>query len=91
MNKVKLNLQEKFGQMILLGIDKYEITDDIINIIKDYKVGGVVLYKKNYTSIESMIEVINKLKSANKGNKVPILSIKPGIIIYSLPPFQHHY
>ncbi len=72
MNKVKLNLQEKLGQMILLGIDKYEITDDIINIIKDYKVGGVVLYKKNYTSIESMIEVINKLKSANKGNKVPL-------------------
>lgn len=72
MNFNKLSLEEKFGQMILLGLDVYEINDEIIDIIKTYKIGGVVLYKKNYTSLETMIEVINKLKTINKDNKIPL-------------------
>lgn len=72
MNFNKLSIAEKFGQMLLLGLDTYEINDEIINIIKEYKIGGVVLYKKNYTSLESMIEVINKLKMANSENKIPL-------------------
>ena len=72
MNFNKLSLEEKFGQMILLGLDVYDINDEIIEIIKEYKIGGVVLYKKNYTSLETMIEVINKLKNLNKDNKIPL-------------------
>lgn len=72
MNFNKLSLEEKFGQMIMLGLDTYEINDEIIDIIKKYKIGGVVLYKKNYTSVETMVEVINKLKTINKENKVPL-------------------
>lgn len=68
----KLELSEKFGQMILLGLDVYEINDEIIDIIKTYKIGGIVLYKKNYTSIESMKDVINKLKKINSVNKIPL-------------------
>ncbi len=72
MNYGKLSIAEKFGQMLLIGLDVYEINDEIIKIIKDFKIGGVVLYKKNYTSLDKMIEVINKLKHANKSNKVPL-------------------
>jgi len=72
MNFNKLSLEEKFGQMIMLGLDVYEINDEIIEIIKKYKIGGVVLYKKNYTSLETMIEVINKLKKVNEKNKIPL-------------------
>ena len=68
----KLSLTEKFGQTILLGLDVYEINNEIIRIIEDYKIGGVVLYKKNYTSVESMTEFINKLKSYNSINKIPL-------------------
>ena len=72
MNFKKLNLEEKFGQMIILGLDVYDINEEIIEIIKKYKIGGVILYKKNYTSIETMIAVINKLKTLNKDNKIPL-------------------
>lgn len=72
MNFNKLSIEEKFGQMILLGLDVYDINEEIIELIQKYKIGGVVLYKKNYISYESMINVINKLKNANKGNKVPL-------------------
>lgn len=72
MNFEKLSLNEKFGQMIMLGLDVYDINDEIIEIIKTYKIGGVVLYKNNYTSIETMIDFINKLKEINKNNKIPL-------------------
>ena len=72
MNFNKLSLEEKFGQMILLGLDVYEINEEIIKIIKEYKIGGVILYKKNYTSLETMVEVINKLKNINKDNEIPL-------------------
>lgn len=72
MNFNKLTLEEKFGQMIMLGLDTYEINDEIIELIEKYKIGGVVLYRNNYTSIETMIEVINKLKKINEKNKVPL-------------------
>lgn len=72
MNFNKLTFEEKFGQMIMIGLDTYEINDEIIELIRKYKIGGIVLYKKNYTSIETMIELINKLKQSNKNNNIPL-------------------
>ncbi len=72
MNFNKLSLEEKFGQMIMLGLNIYDINEEIIEIIKTYKIGGVVLYKNNYTSIETMMNFINKLKEINKENKIPL-------------------
>jgi len=72
MNFNKLTFEEKFGQMIMLGLDVYDINDEIIELIEKYKIGGIVLYRKNYTSIETMIEVINKLKRINSINNIPL-------------------
>ena len=38
MNFKDLSLTEKFGQMIIIGLNVYDINDEIINIIKDYKI-----------------------------------------------------
>ena len=54
-----------------MGVNNQNI-DDICDIIKEYAIGGVVLYKDNYSSYEEMIKVVTKLKKANKKNKVPI-------------------
>lgn len=67
-----LTIEEKIGQKIMLGLDVTAINDEIINIIKDYKIGGVILYKKNYNSFEEMQKVINKLKRINKENRIPL-------------------
>lgn len=72
MNFNKMTFEEKFGQMLMLGLDIYEINDEVIKLIEQYKIGGVVLYKKNYTSLETMIDVINKLKKINHGNSIPL-------------------
>ena len=67
-----LTLEEKIGQMFMFGVNSKN-TDGIINLIKNYKIGGVILYKKNYQNYEEMLELIKKLRKANTKNKVPLL------------------
>ncbi|MCI7240949.1 MAG: hypothetical protein MR550_00175 [Bacilli bacterium] len=66
-----LTIEEKIGQMLMFGINSSNI-EPICNLIKNYKIGGVILYKKNYSSYKEMLEVIKKLKDANKDNKLPL-------------------
>ena len=63
-----MDIKEKFGQMIMLGLDIEKLNDEVIKLIRDYKIGGVVLYKKNYNSINEMQKLINRLKDINKNN-----------------------
>lgn len=67
-----LSLKEKVLQKFMFGINSHNI-DVIVNLIKKYPVGGVILYKKNYSCYEEMLTVIKKLKNANRGNKIPLL------------------
>ena len=79
-----LSLEEKIGQMFMFGINKNN-TDGIIKLIIENKIGGVILYKKNYTSYEEMLDLIKKLREANKQNKIPLCdNIVDIISAYSL-------
>ena len=69
MNKIK----EKLGQMFIIRMQEKEINDELISLIKDYHVGGISLYSKNYNSYEEMIKLINELKRINsKYNNTPL-------------------
>ena len=67
----KLTLEEKIGQMFMFGINSSN-TEGILELIKNKQIGGVILYKKNYSSYSEMLTLINKLKDANKENKIPL-------------------
>ena len=67
----KLSFEEKIGQRFIVGINSYNI-DDIIYLINNYYIGGVILYKKNYNNYNEMLDVIKRLKEANKNNKIPL-------------------
>lgn len=71
MNLSKLSIREKVGQRFIFGINDNNI-DVIIDLIKNYSIGGVILYKKNYNNYDEMLDVINRLKNANKSNKIPL-------------------
>ena len=68
----KLSLQEKIGQMIIVGIDTNYITERIKRLITKYKIGGIILYRKNFKTYEDMIELIKQLKMLNSENKIPL-------------------
>lgn len=72
MNIDELTIQEKIGQMMIVGIDKNYITERTKRLILDYKIGGVILYKKNFSSYDELINIIKELKKLNLANKIPL-------------------
>lgn len=67
----ELSLQEKIGQLFMVGLDG-KSNEEIIKLVQEYKIGGVVLYRKNYNNYKEMIDFVNNIKIANKKNFVPI-------------------
>lgn len=69
---VELSLREKVAQMLLVGIPNKESIDGVIKLIENYGLGGVILYKNNYSNLDELKDLIIKLKKANKNNKLPL-------------------
>lgn len=67
-----LSIEEKIGQMTLIGLNTKTSLEKLEEIIVDYKVGGILIYKKNYSDYSEMIELINRIKYLNQKNKIPI-------------------
>lgn len=68
----ELSIKEKIGQMVMIGLDTNYITDRIKNMIKNYKIGGIILYRKNFSTYTDMLNLIKELKELNKENKIPL-------------------
>ena len=68
----ELTIQEKIGQMIIIGMDTNYITERIKTMITKYKIGGIILYRKNFKTYDDMIKLIKDLKDLNKNNKLPL-------------------
>lgn len=83
----ELTLEEKIGQMLIIGVNENNTTDKTVEMIKKYKIGGFILYKRNYQTYEQMLKLVNTLKQANKVNKVPLfISIdQEGGRVYRMP------
>ena len=72
METKELSIKEKIGQMVMIGLDTNYITDRIRNMIQNYKIGGVILYRKNFSTYQDMLKLIKELKELNKDNKIPL-------------------
>lgn len=68
----ELSIEEKIGQMIMIGLDTTNAMEKIDDLILKYKIGGVLLYKKNYKNYKELVELINYIKKISSANKVPI-------------------
>lgn len=68
----ELSIEEKVGQMIIVGMDTNYITDRIKIMITKYKIGGIILYRKNFSTYSEMLKLIKSLKELNKDNKIPL-------------------
>ena len=86
-----LSLEEKIGQRFIFGVNN-ENMDCLINLIKNYYIGGVILYRKNYRNYQDMINVIKRLKEANKDNKIPLFIAidQEGGMVNRLPDEIHN-
>ena len=71
----KLSLKEKIGQKFIIGFDEnLNVLEKIEETIKNYKIGGVLIYKKNYKNYDELINLINNIRRINKKySQVPII------------------
>ncbi len=67
-----MSLDEKIGQLVIVGLDGYTTDEHARQMIEEYNVGGFILFKSNIKSSHQMLELLNSLKSINQANKVPL-------------------
>lgn len=68
-----MTLEEKVGQMILVGFEgKQSLDAETLRMIRQDHVGGVILYAPNVSDIKGTVALINKLKKANAANPAPL-------------------
>lgn len=68
-----MSLDEKIGQMIFSGVDGTEMTTETENIIRNYHVGGIILFGNNIESKKQTVTFLNEMKNANTDNPYPLL------------------
>lgn len=68
----ELSIEEKIGQMIMVGIEGKTITKRIKKLIEHYHIGGIILYRKNFNTYEELLNLIRELKKLNCKNHLPL-------------------
>lgn len=72
-NKIDaMSLDDKIGQLVIVGLDGYTMNNNTNNLIKDHKVGGFILFRDNIDTSNQLVSLINSLKTTNSQNKTPL-------------------
>ena len=65
-----LSLQEKLGQLLIIGFKEPKLTDEIRNLIREYKFGNFILFARNIenlTQLENLTHDIHEEVIASTG------------------------
>ncbi len=68
----KMTLEEKIGQMIFAGVQGTKPNAKAEQLVAKYKVGGIILNKKNMINPAQTVAYINYLKNENRQNSIPL-------------------
>lgn len=67
-----LTLDEKIGQLLIIGFEDSILNDYNIKMIEEYKIGGFILFGRNIIEENQLLDLVNNLKAENKHNSVPL-------------------
>ncbi|KIL35427.1 glycoside hydrolase family 3 [Cohnella kolymensis] len=67
-----MTLEQKVGQMIIAGIDGTRMDQAAKDMIAEQYIGGIILYKDNFSNLAGSVKLVNDLKKANSGNPAPL-------------------
>jgi len=71
--KIKsMSLEEKIGQLIIVGFEGKTINEEAINSIDRLKVGGFILFSRNIEDEVQTLKLLDDLKVANSNNDIPL-------------------
>ncbi|WP_291548570.1 beta-N-acetylhexosaminidase [Clostridium sp. HMP27] len=67
-----MTLDEKIGQMLMVGVEGYNLNDNSRKLITEHKVGGFIIFGENVQSTNQLLSLVNSLKRENVNNKIPL-------------------
>ncbi|QQY78986.1 beta-N-acetylhexosaminidase [Keratinibaculum paraultunense] len=67
-----MDLDEKIGQLFIVGFNGTSMDNWLMSIIEDYHIGGFILFRHNMLNVDQTIKLLNDLKEENKINPVPL-------------------
>ncbi len=70
-----MTLEQKIGQVMVIGFDGATVDDELRRMIRKYHIGGVILFARNIQSPQQVAELTNDLQ------KTAIESGNPGLFI----------
>ena len=62
----EMTLDEKIGQMIVVGFNGTDVSEELTNLVNINKVGGVILFKRNIETSQQLKELNNNIEGLNK-------------------------
>lgn len=68
----ELSLEEKVGQLVIVGMEGTTVDSSSRKLLNTYHVGGFIFFKDNMESIDQSVQLFNSLKKANAGNPIPL-------------------
>ncbi|MBI1822363.1 MAG: beta-N-acetylhexosaminidase [Nitrospirae bacterium] len=60
-----MDLKERVGQLLMVGFDGYAPSKEVLTMIKKYRVGGVILFKRNIQSLPQLVKLTQELQKAS--------------------------
>lgn len=67
-----MTLEQKVGQLVMVGFPGDTIPDDVKELITQYKIGGIILFKRNYNSFRELFDITTRLHELNQVNRIPL-------------------
>ena len=58
----KLTIEEKVGQTLMVGFEGTYLTDELKDLIRDYKIGNILLFTRNIKSTEDLFKLCQDLQ-----------------------------
>lgn len=68
----KMSLEEKVGQLVMVGVAGYEIDKRTQKLIETDHIGGIIFFKRNIKDIQQTLALVDSLHATNSVNKIPL-------------------
>ncbi|MDW0117107.1 beta-N-acetylhexosaminidase [Sporosarcina thermotolerans] len=69
----EMSVEEKIGQLLIVGMSGKTFNGEIDRLIRQNKVGGIILLGKNISTPSGIVQLLNDSKKANEGNDIQLL------------------
>ena len=71
--KTNLSLKEKIGQLFMCGFEGTTPSNEIVDLIQNYYIGGVIYFSRNITNTKQVFQLSNSLQELSlKSTSIPL-------------------